>query len=49
MVFGGCVVEEVFVGIIMSGVVDDFCKVINIVCKMVLEWGMGENFCNMVL
>ena len=46
---GGRAAEEVFVGTITSGAADDFRKATNIARKMVLEWGMGENFRNMAL
>ncbi len=46
---GGRAAEEVFTGNITSGAADDFRKATNIARKMVLEWGMGENFKNMAL
>ncbi len=36
-------------GSVTSGAADDFRKATNIARKMVLEWGMGENFRNMAL
>ena len=36
-------------GNVTSGAADDFRKATNIARKMVLEWGMGENFKNMAL
>ncbi|UQN07134.1 ATP-dependent zinc metalloprotease FtsH [Deinococcus sp. QL22] len=46
---GGRAAEEVFMGNVTSGAADDFRKATNIARKMVLEWGMGENFKNMAL
>ncbi|WP_034385830.1 ATP-dependent zinc metalloprotease FtsH [Deinococcus sp. YIM 77859] len=46
---GGRAAEEVFMGSVTSGAADDFRKATNIARKMVLEWGMGENFKNMAL
>lgn len=46
---GGRAAEEVFMGTVTSGAADDFRKATNIARKMVLEWGMGENFKNMAL
>jgi cell division protease FtsH len=46
---GGRAAEEVFMGSVTSGAADDFRKASNIARKMVLEWGMGENFKNMAL
>ena len=46
---GGRAAEEVFTGNVTSGAADDFRKATNIARKMVLEWGMGENFKNMAL
>ncbi len=46
---GGRAAEEVFIGSVTSGAADDFRKATNIARKMVLEWGMGENFKNMAL
>ncbi|GGO35079.1 ATP-dependent zinc metalloprotease FtsH [Deinococcus humi] len=46
---GGRAAEEVFIGSVTSGAADDFRKASNIARKMVLEWGMGENFKNMAL
>lgn len=46
---GGRAAEEVFTGNITSGAADDFRKATNIARRMVLEWGMGENFKHMAL
>jgi cell division protease FtsH len=46
---GGRAAEEVFMGSVTSGAADDFRKATNIARKMVLEWGMGDNFKNMAL
>ncbi|ADV66624.1 ATP-dependent zinc metalloprotease FtsH [Deinococcus maricopensis] len=46
---GGRAAEEVFMGSITSGAADDFRKATNIARRMVLEWGMGDNFKNMAL
>ncbi|GGJ75542.1 ATP-dependent zinc metalloprotease FtsH [Deinococcus aquiradiocola] len=46
---GGRAAEEVFIGSVTSGAADDFRKATNIARKMVLEWGMGDNFKNMAL
>jgi cell division protease FtsH len=46
---GGRAAEEVFMGSVTSGAADDFKKSTNIARRMVLEWGMGENFANMAL
>ena len=46
---GGRAAEEVFTGNVTSGAADDFRKATNIARKMVLEWGMGDNFKNMAL
>ena len=46
---GGRAAEEVFMGSVTSGAADDFRKSTNIARRMVLEWGMGENFKNMAL
>ncbi len=46
---GGRAAEEVCIGSISSGAADDFRKATNIARKMVMEWGMGENFKNMAL
>lgn len=46
---GGRAAEEVFMGNVTSGAADDFRKATNIARKMVLEWGMGDNFKNMAL
>lgn len=46
---GGRAAEEVFTGNITSGAADDFKKATNIARKMVLEWGMGDNFKHMAL
>ncbi|MFC4452781.1 ATP-dependent zinc metalloprotease FtsH [Deinococcus sonorensis] len=46
---GGRAAEEVFIGQVTSGAADDFRKATNIARKMVLEWGMGDNFKNMAL
>ena len=45
----GRAAEEVFTGNVTSGAADDFRKATNIARKMVLEWGMGDNFKNMAL
>ncbi|GAA5503946.1 ATP-dependent zinc metalloprotease FtsH [Deinococcus xinjiangensis] len=46
---GGRAAEEVFTGNVTSGAADDFRKATNIARKMVLEWGMGDNFKHMAL
>ena len=46
---GGRAAEEVFIGSVTSGAADDFRKATNMARKMVLEWGMGDNFANMAL
>ncbi len=46
---GGRAAEEVFIGSVTSGAADDFRRATNIARKMVLEWGMGDNFKNMAL
>ncbi|WP_221090265.1 ATP-dependent zinc metalloprotease FtsH [Deinococcus aquaedulcis] len=46
---GGRAAEEVFMGSVTSGAADDFRKATNIARRMVLEWGMGDNFKNMAL
>ena len=46
---GGRAAEEVFMGSVTSGAADDFRRATNIARKMVLEWGMGDNFRNMAL
>jgi cell division protease FtsH len=47
MIFGGRAAEELFIGPITSGASNDFQQAMNIARRMVLEWGMGENFKNM--
>ncbi len=46
---GGRAAEEEFIGTVTSGAADDFRKATNMARKMVLEWGMGDNFANMAL
>ncbi|GGR12150.1 ATP-dependent zinc metalloprotease FtsH [Deinococcus ruber] len=46
---GGRAAEEVFIGQVTTGAQDDFRKATNIARRMVLEWGMGDNFKNMAL
>ncbi|WP_261664306.1 ATP-dependent zinc metalloprotease FtsH [Deinococcus sp. Marseille-Q6407] len=46
---GGRAAEEFFIGTVTSGAADDFRKATNMARKMVLEWGMGDNFANMAL
>ncbi|MBB6099605.1 cell division protease FtsH [Deinobacterium chartae] len=46
---GGRAAEEVFTGNITSGAANDFQKAMQIAKRMVLEWGMGENFQHMAL
>ncbi|NJK43666.1 MAG: ATP-dependent zinc metalloprotease FtsH [Pleurocapsa sp. SU_196_0] len=47
MIFGGRAAEELFIGPITSGASNDFQQAMNIARRMVLEWGMGDNFRNM--
>ncbi len=47
MIFGGRAAEELFIGPITSGASNDFQQAMNIARRMVLEWGMGDNFKNM--
>ncbi len=46
---GGRAAEESFIGTITSGAADDFRKATQIAKRMVLEWGMGDNFQHMAL
>lgn len=44
VLFGGCVVEKIIYDYVLIGVVDDLVKVIDIVCVMVVWYGMDEEF-----
>lgn len=46
---GGRAAEEVFTGHVTTGAADDFRKATSMARKMVMEWGMGENFRHMAL
>lgn len=48
ILFGGCVVEEVFLGVMSIGVFNDFECVIKMVCDMVMCYGMSDVFGIMV-
>lgn len=44
---GGRAAEEIFIGQISTGASNDFKQAMGVAKRMVLEWGMGENFRNM--
>lgn len=44
---GGRAAEELFIGQISTGASNDFKQAMTVAKRMVLEWGMGENFRNM--
>lgn len=46
---GGRAAEETLVGQVTSGAADDFKRASQIAKRMVLEWGMGQNFRHMGL
>ncbi|MFN8510384.1 MAG: ATP-dependent zinc metalloprotease FtsH [Deinococcaceae bacterium] len=46
---GGRAAEEAMVGSITSGAADDFKRASQLAKRMVLEWGMGDNFRHMAL